>query len=143
MFNTILNTKLSASLLIASLVVIAPAVTLAGNNIRTERVQFKAGTSGKVIEGQIKGDQTVDYVINARKGQSANISLGSKNSAAYFNLLAPGEKDVAMFNGSVSGNQFEGKLPKTGDYKVRVYLIRSAARRNEVAKYNLDINISN
>jgi hypothetical protein len=36
-------------------------------------------------------------VINARKGQSANISLGSKNSSAYFNLIAPGETDVAIF----------------------------------------------
>lgn len=137
-----LTPKLSASLLIASLVVVAPAVTLAGSNIRTERVQFKAGASGKVIKGSIKGDQTVDYVLNARKDQSANISLGSKNTSVYFNILAPGEKDVAMFNGSVKGNQFEGTLPKSGDYKVRVYLMRSAARRNEVANYTLDINIS-
>lgn len=137
-----LNTKLSASLLIASFVVVVPTITLADSNIRTEQVQFKAGTSGKVIKGRIKGDQTVDYVINARKDQSANISLGSKNSSAYFNILAPGEKDVAIFNGSVKGNQFEGKLPQTGDYKVRVYLMRSAARRNEVANYSLDINIS-
>jgi hypothetical protein len=81
-------------------------------------------------------------VINARKGQSANISLGSKNSSAYFNLIAPGETDAAIFNSSNEGNQFEGKLPKTGDYKVRVYLMRNAARRNEVANYSLDINIS-
>jgi hypothetical protein len=137
-----LNSKLSASLLIASLVLVTPAVTLAGSNIRTERVQFKSGASSKVIKGSIKGDQTVDYVINARKGQSANISLGSKNSSAYFNLIAPGETNVAIFNSSTDGNQFEGKLPKTGDYKVRVYLMRNAARRNEVANYSLDINIS-
>ncbi|MEB3311816.1 MAG: hypothetical protein VKJ02_16450 [Snowella sp.] len=137
-----LTSKLSASLLIASLVVAAPVVTLAGSDIRTERVQFKPGTSGKVIKGTIKGYQTVDYVINARKDQSANISMASKNTAAYFNILAPGEKEVAMFNGSMNDNQFEGTLPKTGDYKVRVYLMRSAARRNEVANYTLDINIS-
>ncbi|MFM8294299.1 MAG: hypothetical protein ACKN9E_07105 [Microcystaceae cyanobacterium] len=117
-------------------------MTFAGNNIRTERVQFKPGASSKVIKGSIKGDQSVDYVINARKNQSANISLGSKNSSIYFNILAPGEKDVAMFNGSVNGNQFEGTLPQSGDYKVRVYLMRSAARRNEVANYTLDIAIS-
>ena len=81
-------------------------------------------------------------MINARKNQSANISLGSKNSSIYFNILAPGEKEVAMFNGSVNGNQFEGTLPQSGDYKVRVYLMRSAARRNEVANYTLDIAIS-
>ncbi|MFM7192748.1 MAG: hypothetical protein ACKOX2_18340 [Microcystaceae cyanobacterium] len=137
-----LNTKLFASFLITGLVVVSPVMTFAGNNIRTERVQFKPGASSKVIKGSIKGDQSVDYVINARKNQSANISLGSKNSSIYFNILAPGEKDVAMFNGSVNGNQFEGTLPQSGDYKVRVYLMRSAARRNEVANYTLDIAIS-
>jgi hypothetical protein len=44
-----LNSKLSASLLIASLVLVTPTVTLAGSNIRTERVQFKSGASSKVI----------------------------------------------------------------------------------------------
>ena len=37
-----------------------------------------------------------------------------------------------MFVGSISGNQFEGRLPASGDYKVRVYLMRSAARRDEI-----------
>ncbi len=137
-----LNSQLSAALLITGLVVASPVMTLAGSNIRTERVQFKPGTSGKVIKGSIKGDQTIDYVINAKKNQSANISLGSKNSSANFNIIAPGEKDTAFFNSSTNGTQFEGQLPKTGDYKVRVYLMRSAARRNEVANYSLDINIS-
>ena len=121
---------------------VTPAVTLAGSNICTKRVQFQPGASSKVIKGSIKDDQTVDYLINARKGQSANISLGSKNSSAYFNLIAPGETNVAIFNSSNEGNQFEGKLTKTGDYKVRVYLMRNVARRNEVANYSLDISIS-
>ncbi|MFN9175338.1 MAG: hypothetical protein ACK58N_12755 [Synechocystis sp.] len=138
-----LNSKLSAVLLITGLVVVSPVITLANSDIRTERVQFKPGTSGTVIKGSIKGDQTIDYVINARQNQSANISLGSKNSSVNFNIIAPGEKDTAFFNSSTNGTQFEGKLPKTGDYKVRVYLMRNAARNNEVANYSLDINIAN
>ena len=47
-----------------------------------------------------------------------------------------------MFNGSVSQNQYEGTLPATGDYKVRVYMMRSAARRNEVAHYRLEMIIT-
>jgi hypothetical protein len=46
-----------------------------------------------------------------------------------------------MFIGSTSGNQYEGVLPASGDYKVRVYLMRSAARRDEVANYRLEMII--
>jgi hypothetical protein len=46
-----------------------------------------------------------------------------------------------MFVGSSSGNQFEGRLPASGDYKVRVYLMRSAARRDEIADYRLEMII--
>jgi hypothetical protein len=49
---------------------------------------------------------------------------------------------VAMFNGSTGQNQYEGTLPESGDYKVRVYLMRSAARRNEAAKYRLEMIVS-
>jgi hypothetical protein len=49
---------------------------------------------------------------------------------------------VAFFIGSTSGNQFEGVLPESGDYKIRVYMMRSAARRNEVANYRLEMIIT-
>ena len=70
-----------------------------------------------------------------------NVSLATKHGATYFNIFAPGENEVAMFNGSVSQNQYEGTLPASGDYKIRVYMMRSAARRNEVAHYRLEMII--
>jgi hypothetical protein len=45
------------------------------------------------------------------------------NTANYFNILAPGENQVAMFNGSIAGSQYEGSFPKSGDYKVCVYMM--------------------
>ncbi len=71
-----------------------------------------------------------------------NVSMATDNNANYFNILAPGESEVAIFNGSMADNQFEGVLPKSGDYKVRVYLMRSAARRNEVGNYRLEMIIA-
>jgi hypothetical protein len=71
-----------------------------------------------------------------------NVSLATKHTATYFNILAPGENEVAMFNGSTSENQYEGTLPKSGDYKIRVYMMRSAARRDEVANYRFEIIIN-
>lgn len=116
--------------------------TRASDDIRTERVRFKPGTTSTAIEGSIKGYAIVDYLVGAREGQRMNVSLATKHGATYFNILAPGENEVAMFNGSVSENQFEGTLPKSGDYKLRVYMMRSAARRNETANYRLEIIIT-
>jgi hypothetical protein len=115
---------------------------LADNGIRTQRVQFAKGANSAVVEGTIKGSQTVDYVLHASQGQYMNVSMATDNGANYFNILAPGQTEVAFFNGSVSENQYEGTLPATGDYKVRVYLMRSAARRNEVANYRLEMIVS-
>ena len=134
--NALLLTTLTAS----------PAVFLtqarAQQGIPTERVQFPEGKSSAVVEGSITGYKIKDYVLKARKGQYMNVSMATDNGANYFNILAPGESDEAMFNGSGSQNLYEGILPKTGDYKVRVYLMRSAARRGEAAKYRLEMIIT-
>jgi len=113
---------------------------LAGD-IHTERVQFHKGANSATIEGRIQGDMTIDYVLGAKQGQSMNVSLSTDNGANYFNIIAPGKENEAMFVGASSGNQFEGPLPASGDYKVRVYLMRSAARRDEIANYRLEMII--
>lgn len=84
---------------------------------------------------------TIDYLLGARQGQSMNVSMGTDNGPNTFNIIAPGKADEAMFVGSTSGNQFEGRLPASGDCNVRVYLMRSAARRDEIANYRLDMSI--
>lgn len=122
-----------------SLFVLATASYAA--DIRSERVRFEPGATSTTIKDSITGYETVDYIVGAKKGQYLNASIATKNGANYFNILAPGEDNVAFFIGSTKGNQYEGKLPKSGDYKLRVYLMRSAARRNETANYRLEIII--
>jgi len=138
----VIETFFTTSLALAALFVFAVPAADAGKGIRTERVQFKKGASSAVVEAKITGDETVDYVLGAKKGQYMNVSMATDNGANYFNIIAPGETDVAMFNGSMGENQFEGTLRASGDYKIRVYLMRSAARRNETAKYRLEMIIS-
>ncbi|MGR5142015.1 hypothetical protein ACQKPX_10100 [Photobacterium sp. DNB23_23_1] len=115
---------------------------IARDDIRSERVQFQSGTNNATIESSITGYETVDYLLGAQSGQTMNVSLATKHTATYFNILAPGENETAMFNGSINENQFEGTLPSSGDYKIRVYMMRSAARRNEVAQYRLEVIIN-
>lgn len=134
--------RLTALMVLAALAA-ASTATQAADDIRTERVQFAPGATSATVATRITGYETVDYVLGARAGQYANISMATDNGANYFNIIAPGETDVAFFNGSMAsgGNQYEGVLPATGDYRVRVYLMRSAARRGETANYRLEMII--
>lgn len=127
--------------LLSCFLLLTASTVFAADDIRTERVHFKKGANSAVVEASITGYETVDYVLGAHAGQYMNVSLATKHGATNFNILAPGENEVAMFNGSVSQNQYEGTLPASGDYKVRVYMMRSAARRNEVAHYRLELII--
>ncbi len=107
-------------------------------------MQFQSGTSGTTIQGKIKGEQTVHYLIRANAGQTMAVSLNSDNGSNYFNIFAPGKipgKDAAMAIGEQNDNVFEGTLPSTGDYLIQVFLYRNAARDNEVANYRLKITV--
>jgi len=52
-------------------------VTTARSDIRTERVQFKKGSTSAVIKGQVKGYSDVDYLVRAaaRRNESSRHTL--------------------------------------------------------------------
>lgn len=114
---------------------------IAQSSGKIEQVQFSQGASSKVIKGQIKGDQYIDYVIKAGAGQTLKVTLQGTNPQNYFNINPP-NSELSMFVGSSSGNTFQGILPTDGDYTIRVYLMRPAARRNESSNYTLNISIT-
>lgn len=112
---------------------------------RTERVQFAKGANSKSITGQIRGEATVEYVVGARAGQTLNVSLKSSNGANSFNVWTPGAvvgSDAALASGQLSDNRVSARLPASGDYRIQVYLMRSAARRNETANYTLSVSVA-
>lgn len=129
-------------LFIAAAIALCSLTTPSRADIQTSPVQFKNGTSSATIEGSIKGGQTIDYTLRARAGQTMSVMLATKHGANYFNVLPPGSNDEALFVGSSGGNEWTGVLPADGEYKVRVYLMRSAARRNEAANYTLKVGIA-
>lgn len=108
--------------------------------IQEARIQFAAGTTGTSLDGQIKGTEIVDYLIGAAAGQRLKIDFSTDNLSAYFNLL-PDSDPTALHIGSVSGNSYDGTLLNSGDYRIRVYLMRNAARRGEVANYTIALSI--
>lgn len=115
---------------------------LAADDIREARVRFEAGTSGTTVKGHLRGRDDVDYVLGAKAGQRMTVELHTDNPQNYFNILPPGSSDEAIFVGSSAGNRFDGTLPDSGDYRIRVYLMRAAARRDEQARYTLKVGIT-
>ena len=108
---------------------------------RQERVTFAKGATSATIKGQMKGDADVDYIVRAAAGQTLTVALKGSNRSNFFNVLPPGSADVAMYVGQ-DGGPYTGMLPTDGDYKVRVYLMRNAARRNEVSNYELTVTVT-
>lgn len=115
---------------------------LSSAQTQTKKVTFPAGQTSTNVSGTIKGRQTIDYTVSAKEGQQMHVSLNTKHTALYFNVLPPGSNDEAIFIGSTEGNKFDGTLSATGTYKIRVYLMASAARRNESGNYGLAISVT-
>jgi uncharacterized protein YraI len=95
--------------------------------IEARRVQFAPGASSATVAGELQGARIVDYLLNARAGQAANISMAASTGIAAFDVLVPSARAVTLHVGSRDGNQYEGVLPASGDYRVRVYLTGNQA----------------
>jgi hypothetical protein len=122
--------------------VVASSWACAADGIATRPLQFAKGASSATVTDSLTGEKTIDYKLRAKAGQTMSVTLKTSNAANYFNVLPPGSRDVALFVGSTSGNEWTGPLPADGEYTIRVYLMRSAARRNEAAKYTLTVGIT-
>lgn len=107
---------------------------------REEAVTFAEGTTGTTLKGKIEGRESVDYKFTAKAGQSMAAVLKSDKTSNYFNVLPPGS-EAAIFIGSTSGNRFEGKLPKSGEYTIRLYLMGKAASSGLRANYSLSLQV--
>lgn len=120
----------------------ATSFASAVETVESRPVYFAKGTSLATLKSSLKGDQTIDYKLDARAGQSMAVALKTDNTANYFNVLPPGSNDAAVFIGSTDGDSWSGTLAANGRYTIRVYLMRSAARRGETANYTLTVGIT-
>ncbi|HEY0326745.1 MAG TPA: hypothetical protein VGC46_12330 [Allosphingosinicella sp.] len=132
--------RMLAVLALALAPAIAPAQRQASGD-RVERVRFAPGASAQTVQGRIRGYQTVTYVVGARAGQVMDLRLQSRSRFLYVLVRRPGS-DENIHDGALQGNDGQVRLPATGDYRVRVFLFRNAARRNETGDYRLRISIN-
>nr|WP_010132878.1 hypothetical protein [Microbulbifer agarilyticus] len=110
---------------------------------RTESLQFAKGATSASVSDKIQGYNGVNYTLRAKAGQLMTITLTSPHTATYFNVYGPGTGpgDAAIYIGSIKGARFSEKLAKDGIYTIQVYMMRSAARRNESAPFTLQVEI--
>lgn len=123
-----------------ALFLFVPHATLA-DGISIQPVQFAKGKLSTTIKGVVKGDQAIDYTLRGKAGQTMSVDLKSNKGGNSFNVLPPGS-EAAIAIGDTLGNKWTGQLPTDGEYRIRVFLNRSAARRNETAKYTLTVGIT-
>jgi len=102
-------------------------------------VVFPGGQPAITLKGSVKGYDGVEYLLSSAAEGRWAITLQATGST-YFNVTAPGA-DTALFNGSISGNKFEGSLPVAGEYRVAVYQMRNAARTGKVSNFSITFHI--
>lgn len=124
-----------------ALIWLGATVSCASAADRLEMVQFKRGATSATLSGTIRGHDGVRYSVGAVAGQVMSVLFNPSNRSCYMNVWTPGA-DAAAFNGATTGNEHAANLAVSGNYAIQVYLMRSAARRNENCRYRLTIEIT-
>ncbi|MBO1109588.1 DNA breaking-rejoining protein [Plesiomonas shigelloides] len=128
----------SAGLLGAMLLMASPFVLAADTS---QAVQFQKGTSGAEIKGKITGSDVSDFTLVAKKGQRMQVYLKSKRLTTYYNVMGPNSSGEALFNGSMSEDNYDSILPESGKYTIRVYQMGGVKDDNKTTPFVLKVRI--
>lgn len=103
---------------------------------KPERVRFQKGHISTILKGRLVTYDTKDYLLGAAKGQTMKIKLDS--SEAYFVVFPAKGEPIEMG----PRTDWSETLAESGDYVVRVFLMRGVARRKgSNANYSLKVEI--
>lgn len=103
-----------------------------------QRVKFQSGHSSATLKGRIIGFDAKDYVVGAKAGQAMAVRLSSSNPGAYFVIYSINGRATDMNETT----EWSENLSESGDYLIRVFMMRSAARRKgAAANFILSISI--
>ncbi|MEM7074574.1 MAG: hypothetical protein AAGA28_13145 [Pseudomonadota bacterium] len=108
-------------------------------------VKFETGADSATLNGTIVGDEYIDYVLGASAGQKMNVGLTvdatNGSGVVYFNILPPGSDGVAIYNGSIDGNDAFIELPENGDYTIRIYQMGNDRDAGKTSGFVLGVGI--
>lgn len=89
------------------------------------RVKFEPGKTKAILRGKANYGMSYVYLVGARKEQTMEVHLTSKDSVVKFSLIAPEEEESMDHAFLVS--DWTGKLPRSGDYSIVVVMNEEAA----------------
>lgn len=114
-------------------------VALTGfGSVASERVSFDKGVNSATFTAAL--GEGHDYVLGAKAGQTLTVALQGP-SDVYFNVVPPSSQD-ALVNISITGDaRWSGSVKQDGDYTVRVYQMRSAARRGKNPTFTITLAV--
>lgn len=115
----------------------ATASTSSPASSNSVRVQFARGETSAMITKEIPALSEVDFVINARKGQTLGFTIGYdfRDSDVEGFLTEPGSPDTVIETGPKASNEF--LIKKTGDHHLTV---RNMSRKKITVTLYVDIN---
>ena len=126
------------SVLGTALVVVCLHVVVAAQDKPPQRVRFERGKSSATIRGHINGYDVQDYVVSAKAGQQMSILITGSNPETYFVLYTINGRATDMSE----MDHYSFQTTESGDYVIRVLMMRSAARRKGASSnYALTISI--
>jgi hypothetical protein len=128
-------------LLIAAAAAVAAPAILAGDPERRVRVALASGSNAQSFEDTIIDFEVVSYVVPLQQGQSLRVLLATNNASNCFDVYAPGISKP-IYVGDESGNSHQLLAQASGDYVVKVYLLRLAARDGQTANYTLELKLA-
>lgn len=131
--------------IITSVIALMASLSALAKDPKVVRVEFKPGASEAALSGQITGEESILYKLNARDGQFLTVSLTTEAPSADFNIFIPGRGpgDEALFASAMAPKkEYVGQLYKNGDHSISVFLNRNAARKGVTAKFDISIKVT-
>jgi hypothetical protein len=127
-----------STLLVALLAILVETAAVTASQNKPQRIRFEKGKSSATIHGHVAGFDTQDYVIAARAGQQMDIRITASNASTYFVLYSINDRATDMNE----TDHYSLETTESGDYVIRVFMMRSAARRKgATSNYSLTISI--
>ena len=100
------------------------------------------GTVATLVKGAIKGQEDRRYTLAVGEGQVLHVLFTPSNSACYFNAYAPANAESAVHIGSRDGHEFGASPAQAGLWRFDIYLMRSAARRQERCRFAFSVELT-
>ncbi|HEX8459547.1 MAG TPA: hypothetical protein VF656_19800 [Pyrinomonadaceae bacterium] len=111
--------------LVAAMMVVLLTCAVVLSTEKKVRVKFPPGRTTVVLKGVAVGgeDAGISYVLRARKGQRMTVHVSSpQKGRAAFSIYPPGGGPQVVEGGQDVAD-WDGTLPKSGDYSIHVYPI--------------------